>query len=117
MKTTNRAILLIIGSSLFAGVGQILWKKASFTIDLSLVTNIYLLLGIALYLTAILLMTLSFREGELSVLHPLLATSYIWVVLISPLIFQTEFLNSYKIMGTILLFLGVVFISRSRKDG
>ena len=55
-------------------------------------------------------MILSFKEGELSVLHPFLAINYIWVTLISPIFIPTETINILKILGVILIFFGVSLI-------
>lgn len=112
MQTTKKALVLILMSSLCAGVGQLFWKKASFSLNLNIISliNEYLVIGIALYLFATFLMVLSFREGELSVLHPFLATSYVWVTLIAPVFIVTETISFPKIAGVMLIFLGVVFI-------
>ncbi len=112
MKTTRKAIILILLASLCAGMGQLLWKKASFSLELNFFSliNPYLISGVFLYLLGTLLMTLSFREGELSVLHPFLATSYVWVTLISPLLIIGETLSIYKIMGISSIFLGISLI-------
>lgn len=113
MKTTKKAILLIVFSSLFAGIGQLMWKKASFTLNSNIASllNIFLILGILLYVLATVFMVISFREGELSVLHPFLATSFIWVTLISPLFFKTEVIGINKVIAVIAIFFGVYLIS------
>jgi len=113
MKTTRKALLLILFASLLAGTGQLLWKYSSFSLgfNLSSLFNPFLLLGIIFYFLATILMILSFREGELSVLHPFLATSYIWVTLIAPIFIPSEIITPPKIIGTFLVFFGVFLIS------
>lgn len=117
MKTTKKAIFLIILSSICAGIGQLMWKSASSSLTSSIFSflNIYLIGGIFLYGLATVIMVLSFREGELSVLHPFLATSYVWVTLISPFIISSETLSTFKILGVILIFFGVSFIAYGGK--
>ncbi len=120
MTTTKKALFLILAASLLAGIGQLLWKKASFSLGLSLQSffNFYLIFGILLYIAATLLMILSFREGELSVLHPFLATSYVWVTLIAPIFFVSESLDFFKIAGVFIIFAGVSLIGiGGRKNG
>lgn len=116
MRTTYRAIALIIISSICAGTGQLFWKRSAFTLTLSSLFNVYFIIGVALYALATVLMTLAFREGELSVLHPLLATTYIWLILISPLFLVGETLSVAKVVGAIFIFLGVCSISKGRKS-
>lgn len=117
MRTTRKALILILLSSLSAGIGQLLWKKASFSLSLNPASflNLYLILGIILYIFATILMIFAFREGELSVLHPFLATSYVWVALISPVFFMTETLSLTKILAIISIFLGVYMIGLGGK--
>jgi len=117
MNTTKKAIALILLSSLSAGIGQLFWKKAAFTLSTNLISflNIYLIMGIALYLVATVFMVLAFREGELSVLHPFLATSYVWVIIVSALIFTTEILTFQKVVGAIIIFFGVTLIGLGGK--
>jgi len=103
-KTSRRSIILILFSSVCAGTGQLFLKYA---LNLPFILNFYLLEWAFLYLIAIVLMTLSFREGELSILFPFLATSYVWVILISPIFIVTETITSFKVLGSILVFLGV----------
>lgn len=113
MKTTRKALLLIIISSFLAGTGQLFYKLASLSFNdnlLSYVLNWPLYVGVALYGLATVSMILSFREGDLSVLHPFLATSYVWVTLIAPLFFVSESLSLAKITGVFTIFLGVTLI-------
>lgn len=106
-KTTKRAIALILLTSLCAGSGQIFLKTAMIQ---PFVINFYLFEWFFLYMIAIILMTLAFREGEISVLSPFLATSYVWVILVSPFFIVTETITPFKITGSILVFLGVSLI-------
>ncbi|MBU0907382.1 MAG: EamA/RhaT family transporter [Nanoarchaeota archaeon] len=120
-KSLIRPILLILAASASAGIGQLFWKKGSFTLSANILSllNIYIILGIFLYLCGTVFMILAFRHGELSVLHPFLATSYVWVVLVSALIFPSEILTYQKIIGAVVIFLGVSLIGLSsrRKNG
>jgi len=106
-KTTKRAIALILLTSLCAGTGQLFLKYATIQ---SFILNFYLLEWFFLYIIAIILMTLAFREGEISVLSPFLATSYVWVILVSPIFIATESITSFKVIGSILVFIGVSLI-------
>jgi drug/metabolite transporter (DMT)-like permease len=120
MTITKRSIILISISSVLAGIGQIMWKKASDNISLSEILTFidpFFISGVLIYLTATFCMVLAFKEGDLSVLHPFLATSYVWVTLITPLIFPTETITILKIFGVFLIFLGVYSIGVGGKKG
>ena len=112
MTTTNKALILILLSSILAGTGQILWKMASPDISLNPISllNIFLILGGISYIVATGLMVLAFREGELSVLHPILAISYVWVAILSSLIFVSETLTIKKIVSILIISIGVSLV-------
>lgn len=67
----------------------------------------YCLLGIGLVL-----LLLALREGELSTIYPVLATRYIWVVAVTPLLFANETFNLFKLTGAAIAAVGVGIITR-----
>ena len=78
MTTKLSAALLVLFTTLLTSSAQILWKKgsASLTFDvLNILTNYYLLGGLLLYVVGGILIILSFRGGEVSVLYPIIATN------------------------------------------
>ena len=91
---------------------QVLWKlgseKLSFDL-LSIITNWQIIIGIALYAVAGVLMIISFRGGDVSVLYPIVATSYIWVSFLS-IFFLSETMNLFKWAGVLVIFSGIVLI-------
>jgi drug/metabolite transporter (DMT)-like permease len=121
MKTTRKAFFLILLSSLCAGAGQLVWKKAAMAGDIGNLLsfiNYFFFLGILIYFTAVFLMVEAFREGELSVLHPFLSTSYLWVLLVSPLLISGESISATTIIGAVSVFIGVSLIGiGGKKDG
>jgi len=107
LKVTKRgAIFLMLLCTLFTSTGQIFWKlgvkNASFNDVLSFV-NVLFIVGCLFYGMGAVLMLIAFKSGELSVLYPIIATSYVWVSLASPLIFVTDVMNSWKWAGVILI--------------
>ena len=52
------------------------------------------------------LFILALRKGQLSVLYPIISITYVWVILLSPILFN-ESISSYKIVGVGLIVLGV----------
>jgi len=119
-RTQKRAIALMVLCTIFTSGGQILWKLGVNQITFSnIITyfNIPFLLGFVSYGMGAILMLLAFRRGELSVLYPLVATSYIWVSLISPRLFPDDFMNAWKWAGvvTILISVSILGWASSRK--
>jgi drug/metabolite transporter (DMT)-like permease len=52
------------------------------------------------------MMVLALRHGELSVLYPLISLSYVWVAILSVVVFG-EAMNPFKILGIFVIMAGV----------
>jgi drug/metabolite transporter (DMT)-like permease len=118
MKTKTWAIVLVLLTTLLTSTAQLLWKKGSATLEftpLSIATNYFLIGGILLYLIGGTMMILSFRGGEVSVLYPIIATSYIWVALLSAR-FLGEDMNALKLLGISSIIIGIIFIGFGSKN-
>ena len=55
------------------------------------------------------LLVLALRDGQLSVLYPIIALTYVWVTVLSPMFFN-YIINVYKVVGVGLIVVGVSFI-------
>ena len=118
MATKLWAALLVLFTTLLTSSAQILYKfgSATLTFDIaSILTNYYLLGGILLYVVGGTLIILSFRGGEVSVLYPIIATSYIWVSFLS-IWFLGETMNFFKWNGVIAIITGIALIGYGSKD-
>lgn len=82
---------------------------------LAMVTNLPLFCGYALYGVSTVLLVLALRHGQLSLLYPVIALTYVWVTLVSAFVFH-ESMNPWKIGGISLVVLGVAVIGRSGGD-
>ena len=113
MATKTSAILIVIFSSVIASFGQIFFKfAADFTGPLYL--NYFIIVGLFLYGIGGVMFLFALKDGELSVLYPILATSYIWATLLAIYLFN-DVLNIAKIVAIILVMLGVGFIGKGRE--
>jgi len=112
MPTELWAIGLVISATLVGSFGPILLKKAS-TKKLSkissLMKNYHLFGGVALFAIGTILFIPALKGGDLSVLYPFVALTYIWVSLLS-VKFLGEKMNSIKWLGIIFIIIGVSFI-------
>ena len=118
MSTKLWSILLVLFTTLLISSAQILWKigSATLTFDIiGLLKNYYLIGGILLYIVGGVLLIISFRGGEVSVLYPIIATSYIWVSLLS-VKFLGEAMNFFKWFGVAFIIFGIISIGYGSKD-
>lgn len=118
MATKLWAALLVLFTTLLTSSAQLLYKKAIVTLQfdvMSIITNKFLIGGMILYAIGGILMIISFRGGELSVLYPIIATSYIWVSFLS-IWFLHEGMSALKWIGISSIILGIIFIGFGSKD-
>ena len=100
------ALILALICTLCTSVGQLLWKLGAEPLQYG-----HLFFGFVFYGVGALLMILALRSGDLSFVHPLLATSYIWVTLLSVSIFPADILNFWKISGVGVIIISVILLS------
>ena len=112
-STSRWAIFLVVICTLFTSIGQIFFKLGSekASLDFSLFTNYNLLIGLALYASGAFLLIFALKGGELSVLYPIIATSYVWVSLIAKFYFN-EHLSSFKLIGIFFIIIGISFVGK-----
>jgi drug/metabolite transporter (DMT)-like permease len=115
--TERWAIGLVIVCTLFTSFAQIFYKFGAdrLIFDIfSIITNWPIIIGIILYGTAAVLLIIALKGGDVSVLYPIIATSYIWVSLLS-MYFFGDIINLYKWIGMIFIFFGVVLVAKGGK--
>jgi len=79
------------------------------------VTSVPLIVGYSLYGINTVLMIFALRDGELSVLWPIIALTYVWVTMLSATFFR-ESLNFSKVFGVSLVVIGVAVLGRGRES-
>jgi undecaprenyl phosphate-alpha-L-ara4N flippase subunit ArnE len=118
MKTKLWAIMLMVLCTVFTSIAQIFYKigadKLRFDI-ISILTNWQLIFGMILYILGAILVIIALRGGEVTVLYPIITSSYIWVSLGSVYFFG-EKMNSFKWIGVFLIILGIIIITFGQKD-
>jgi uncharacterized membrane protein len=115
METSPWAIVVVAICAVMGSVAQFLFKTGSATLEVnfwSLVTNIKIMGGMGLYGFSAILFVFALKHGHLSVLYPIVATSYIWVALISAK-YLGEPLSILKSVGCVLILGGIILIARS----
>lgn len=112
MKTKPWAMGMVLFCTLLTSTAQLFYKFGAEQLEfnlLSIITNLPLLMGILLYAVGGILLILSFRGGEVSVLYPIIATSYIWVSFLS-IYFLSEEMNLFKWAGVFTIMSGIILI-------
>ncbi|MHB8125721.1 MAG: EamA family transporter [Desulfitobacteriaceae bacterium] len=111
-------VALTILNSLLMVSGQILWKMGvsnkeinSLTELLGLFLNPFILTGIGIYVCASGLWIYILNKGELSFVYPIQSTAFIFAVIAGSLLFK-ENLTLSKIVGTVVIILGIIILTR-----
>lgn len=89
------------------------WISWAAALAWALLTNLPLFSGYALYGLNTILLVLALREGELSMLYPIIALTYVWVTLLSYALLH-EPQNLYKNAGIVTIVIGVAVLGRGK---
>ena len=112
------AFALAFVTTLFTSIAQVMYKFGSKQLSWpisSILTNVPFMLGWVLYGIGALVMIAALKGGEVTVLYPVVASSYVWVLLLSKYYFG-ESINGWKIFGIIVIILGIGLISWGSRD-
>jgi drug/metabolite transporter (DMT)-like permease len=120
--TRRESIGLVFCCTFIGAAAQILMKIGAHNLppvdpaailanSLIVLTNFALLGGLSLYGLFTLLLIFALRDGELSVIYPIIALNYVWVTILS-LIFFKETMNPFKACGVTVIVLGVMVLGR-----
>jgi len=111
-----KPILLTALCAFIGSIGQIEFKRGSENLQWNihaLITNYHLLVGILLYAFSTLIYVYALSLGKLSILYPIIATSYVWTTLLAK-IFLNESVNPTNWIGLSLILIGVTLIAWQR---
>ena len=101
---------LVLLDTLIGAVAALLIKKGTNKYSLtSLWKTKYLWFGLLLYGISIVIYMIVLPLAELTVIYPLVATSYIWATLLS-VRYLGDSMNKYKYIALLGIIVGVVFI-------
>ena len=108
-----QAILLSLFCAVLAAAGQTFFKLGASQVSTSYTDWIFnwkVLLGLGIYGTSALLFIVALKYGRLSILYPVIATSHIWVTLISYYFFG-ESVTYVNWIGVFMIICGVTLIT------
>ena len=78
-------------------------------------TSLPLLGGYCLYGLNTVLLVFALRDGELSILYPIIALTYVWVTILSVAFFH-ETMNLFKLAGVAVVVIGVAVMGKGRSS-
>jgi multidrug transporter EmrE-like cation transporter len=111
----RRSIALVFCCTILGAAAQILMKWGANHLAspglIGMATNMPLMAGYTLYGFSTVLLVLALKDGELSLLYPVIALTYVWVTALSFLIFH-DTVNAFKVAGIVIIVAGVVVLSR-----
>ncbi|HEX4134132.1 MAG TPA: hypothetical protein VHY84_05875 [Bryobacteraceae bacterium] len=126
-KRPGQSVYLVLGCTVFAATAQVLMKFGAthampelhladtstwVPFATALLANYMLLSGYIVQSGNALLLILALRDGELSMLYPIIALTYVWVNLLSMYFFH-EHMNFWKGIGIALVIGGVALLGRA----
>jgi drug/metabolite transporter (DMT)-like permease len=109
LKKNKIGIALILVASISTASGQMFWKLSGGQ------WNRYLILGFLCYGVGAVLMTVAFRFGSLSVLHPLLSMGYVFALLLG-ITFLHEQITAMQTVAVALIIVGAILIGGGDDD-
>jgi multidrug transporter EmrE-like cation transporter len=119
-RQRRNALLAVACATLIQVAGQLLIKQGAARLGASptllesaigMITVPQLFLGYALYGVFTVVMVFALKHGELSMLYPIMALSYVWVTVVSVL-WLNEPVNVAEIAGVAVIVLGVAVLGR-----
>jgi multidrug transporter EmrE-like cation transporter len=119
MSLRRHPVAMVFLCTIFGAAAQVLIKSGANTLRyptfqqtlLAAITNVPLVAGYGLYGISTMLLILALKRGQLSILYPVIALTYVWVTALSVMIFN-ETMNVFKLVGVALIVCGVAVLGR-----
>ncbi len=116
--TRQQGVWLVMFCTLLAAVAQVLIKMGANSLKgvspFAMLTNPPLFIGYCVYGIFTFLFIFALRDGELSVLFPLISLSYIWVAMLSIWLFH-DTITWPKLVGISVIIAGVAVLGKEGK--
>ena len=118
----RRSFLLVVCCTVIGAAAQVLIKKGAGALGpnptmmqaaLGMLFTPSLFAGYAMYGISTVLLILALRHGQLSLLYPVFAMTYVWVTILSVLIFH-ESMNGFKLAGIATIVGGIAVLGRGQ---
>jgi uncharacterized membrane protein len=126
IKRSNKPIYMVLASTGFAAAAQIMMKFGAghvmpkidlahpatlIAFALAIISNAPLFFGYSMNAGMAVLLILALKDGQLSILYPIISLSYVWVNLLSIHFFHEQ-MNLWKAIGIALIIGGVGLLGK-----
>jgi drug/metabolite transporter (DMT)-like permease len=113
VKTPLHSILYVFVAALIGSFGAVFLKMGAVRLHRELRTlllNWHLGVGVGLYLLSFVFYYMGLRDGELSVVFPMVSLGYIWTLVWSRMFFG-EVISRRKVLGLGLIICGILILN------
>lgn len=112
--TPISSIMITVFATIIGAMGALFLKKGSDKIHFNLKSlfHPHIILGLLFYIIAVFLVIYALKKGELSVIYPIGALTYIWVAILSSRVLKEE-VSIYQTISIFLIFIGVAIMGIS----
>lgn len=114
----EHSVLLVFLCTIIGAAAQVLLKIGASQLvsanPLRIFLNPWLFSGYALYGMSTMFLILALRKGQLSLLYPVISLTYVWVAILSLLLFR-ESMNPAKVVGLAIVVSGVAVLGRDAR--
>jgi multidrug transporter EmrE-like cation transporter len=120
----TKPLLMVLVCTIIGAAAQVFIKKGTAALGdnpsmveaaLGIFTTPNLFAGYALLGISTVLLVLALRKGELSLLYPVLTLTYVWVTVLSMIIFHDS-MNVFKVAGISVIIAGVAVLGRASRQ-
>jgi drug/metabolite transporter (DMT)-like permease len=106
----RKCFALVFACTVIGAAAQVLIKMGAMHLTghglIAMLTNAPLMAGYSLYGISTVALVYALRDGELSLLYPVIALTYVWVTLLSFILFR-ETISPFKLVGIATIVAGV----------
>jgi multidrug transporter EmrE-like cation transporter len=115
---------MVVICTVIGAAAQVLIKKGTGSLGehpsmletaVGILTTRLLFEGYALYGISTVLLVLALRQGELSLLYPVFTLTYVWVTVLSMIVFHDS-MNAFKVAGISTIIAGVAVLGRASRQ-
>jgi multidrug transporter EmrE-like cation transporter len=120
----TKPLLMVLICTFIGAAAQVLIKKGTAVLGeqpslvetaIGIFTTRLLFEGYFLLGISTILLVLALREGELSLLYPVFTLTYVWVTVLSMIIFH-DTMNIFKVTGVSTIIAGVAVLGRASRQ-
>jgi multidrug transporter EmrE-like cation transporter len=121
----RRSLILVLCCTIIGAAAQLLIKSGAGSLTgtnptliqtaIQMILTPALFAGYSLYGISTVLLILALRHGELSLLYPVFAMTYVWVTILSVVVLH-EAMNPYKLAGITIIVAGVAVLGRGQSS-